>query len=132
SATTGGSAAIGAAVAITLANVTNEARSDGLTSSIGLTLTADAPSSSDLAAHATSGAGSAVGIAGSLALVIGNLTTTAGLEDPAAISDVHAGGASFTATSNSTSSAVADAATTGGSSVGIGASVALSIVTVKT
>src|SRR5439155_1404310 len=73
SATTSGSLGIGAAVAITLANVTNEARIDGTTSSSGVALTADMPASAsdDLSAHATSGAGGggSVSVAGSDARV---------------------------------------------------------------
>src|SRR5207245_11715901 len=107
---------------------------DGQVSAHGITITADAPSSSEVSAQATSGAGGgSVGLAGSFALVISTITTTAGLYAP--LANANGGDVALTATESSTAMSKALPGTSGGgggSSVGIGASVALSIVNVGT
>ena len=144
SAASGGSAAIGAGVAITLANVQNLASIDGgaHTTSNGVAVTAGmsgAPvggnSKHELGAQASSGAGGgSVGVAGSFALEIANVTTTAALRnDPIrGPPTVNASGGDITLSASSDSSSVVKALPVGtgggGSTLGLGAAVALSIV----
>ncbi|MGO4276936.1 hypothetical protein AB4Z22_45095, partial [Paenibacillus sp. TAF58] len=132
-------ATIGAAVAVTLANATNQAslpagdtvKAKSLTVSAGVTNNAGDQVSTD-AATATSGAGASdakLSVAGSFALVIATQTT---LAQVAGTVNLTAGALTVTATSALASTAKADPADGTGVSagtVGVGASVALDLVT---
>ncbi|HTZ06018.1 MAG TPA: hypothetical protein VMB53_09700, partial [Gaiellaceae bacterium] len=144
SASSGGAAAIGAGVAITLANITNLASIDGgaHTISHGVVVTAGMSGPSvggnskhELGAQASSGGGGGnVGVAGSLALEIANISTSASLRSdpirgPPTV-DASTGDIALSASSDSVSTvkALPNGIGGGGSSFGLGAAVALSIV----
>ena len=121
---------IGAAVAINYAKIANEAilPAGATVTSNGATIEALMNSEHELGAAATSGAGGgSVSVAGSLAIDIENIATTALI---AGTLTAGTGAVAITATSNATSeaSALPSDSTTSASSVGIGASVALAIV----
>ncbi|HUH15478.1 MAG TPA: hypothetical protein VML35_06310, partial [Gaiellaceae bacterium] len=144
SATSGGSANVGAAVAINLANHTAEATigAEADVSALGVSLAAStggpagsaADNTNTFGATATSGAGGgSVGVAGSLALNVANLETLALIRHNPARGpptvDANGSAVSLSATSSSSSTATAQPKTAaGGSSLGIGASVALNLV----
>ena len=129
---------IGAAVAIVLATVTNAAvvGTDVLLNSHGLSLTAamrnnagDSKHSFD--AEATSGAGKGkVGIAGSLALTIANVTTSAEIKSNGARAPpvLNASDVTLSATASVASTDKAMAKDTSAGTVGIGAGAAINIV----
>ena len=134
-----GSAGIGAAVAITLANVVRTAglNGDGTIDSHGLSVTTGmngAGAKNSLDAEATSGAGAGtVGLAGSLAVVIGNLVSSAKLHanparGPPAV-HANAGDVTLSADASSESTAKALPKISGGTSFGLGAAVALNLIT---
>lgn len=135
----GSTATIGAAVAITLANVTNEAvlpagsqvRATALT--VAATVTPNGMDAvSTYGAQATSGAGGGkISVAGSLGLAVINQTTAAHVAGTVALTG---GDLTVTAASNVNSMVSADP-TAGGvamTGVGVGASVALNLVTDNT
>ena len=131
---------IGAAVAITLATVTNEAvvGTDTLVDSHGLSLAASMRNNAGDAKHsfdaeATSGAGKGkVGIAGSLALTIANVTTSAELKSNAIRGppgdNFNASDVTLSAASSVSSTDKAMASDKDAGSVGIGAGAAINIV----
>ncbi|WP_367889442.1 hypothetical protein [Humibacter ginsenosidimutans] len=141
SASHGSSATVGAAVAITLANVTNTARlpqgdtvhAHALTVSATetpfTTSTGGTDATSTYGAQSASGAGDGkISVAGSFALAVVNQTTLAELSGVVTLTG---GDVAITAGSNATSTVKAEP-TPGGvsaSDVGIGASVALNLVT---
>ena len=127
-------ATIGAAVAINRADVTNSATVAGTANgpvTVQALVTSSGDSQSDFGATATSGSGGGtVSVAGSLALNIVNLHTSATISGTV---NAGAGDVSVAAASSSDSSADARAAQapadgTAGTSLGIGASVALALV----
>ncbi len=128
-----GSVGVGAAVALGLTHVANDATLAQNLTSAGLDVTAlMAPGGTNsFAASATSGAGgSDVGVAGSVAISLADIESAASLA-PAAI--VAAGGGSVLVGSSDASSVTTEALPVAGSvatggKVGVGASVALSIV----
>ena len=142
SATGGEDAAIGAAVSINLANVTNVATignganvtADGLTLSASMR-NVSGDTTHTLGAHSTSGAGSeGVGAAGSFALSVGNVWTEASVKSGATVTlaDGNDAGSSvgltkIEAISTTVSNVKADAEQTGNGDLGIGASVAINI-----
>ena len=127
-------ATIGAAVAINRADVTNSATVAGTVDgpvTVQALVTSSGDSQSDFGATATSGAGGGtVSVAGSFALNIVNLHTTATISGTV---NAASGDVSIAAASSSDSSADARAAQapsdgTASTSLGIGASVALALV----
>ena len=99
-----------------------------LTSS-GVTVEALAPASSSFAAHSVSGAGgSSIGVAGSIAVNVVVLNTTADVEESDPV-DLNGADLTLTATSSVDNSATADAKQAAdGSTTGIGASFALNVI----
>ncbi len=136
SASQGATATIGAAVAITLANVTNQAllpagdtvHAKALTVSATETVNG-ADVTSTYGAQATSGAGGGkISVAGSLGLAVINQTTTAEVAGTVVLTG---GDATIVAASNAASTVKAEP-TPGGvtaTNVGVGASVALNLIT---
>uniref|UniRef100_UPI0032217262 beta strand repeat-containing protein n=1 Tax=Microbacterium sp. TaxID=51671 RepID=UPI0032217262 len=137
SASQGATATIGAAVAITLANVTNRAvvpagvtiRAGSLAASA--TVTADgADTTATFGAESIAGAGGGkVSVAGSFALAVVNHTTTAGIDGTVVLTG---GDATLTATSDvatTVKALPAGAGVTTAGQLGLGASVALALVT---
>src|SRR6185295_16359610 len=135
----GGDAAIGVGVAINYARMLNTAviPSTATIDAIGVTVSATMHSQHEFYARASSGAGGGdVGIAGSVAINIVNLQTLAVIPGGATI-DANGGNVSVSAASDSstgTSALPAEApgdgtvsGVTGAGSVGVGASVAVSI-----
>ena len=121
-------------MAITLANVSNEASIAGSATANGVTVEASmngAGEKNSLGAAAVAGGGGGkVGVAGALALNIANLSTTASIR-PTGVVAAGGGDVSLTAASSSESivSAKPKHASGGsGSTIGIGASAAISIV----
>ena len=129
SATGGGTANVGVGVAITLANLLADASIAGTVSATSISLTASTNGAGGFGAEASSGAGGgSVGVAGSLGLNIVNIDTLALLRTG---SSANASGGAVLLNATSTASSTAKAlpkTTVGGSSVGIGASVALNLV----
>ncbi|RRS02329.1 LEPR-XLL domain-containing protein, partial [Aquabacterium soli] len=126
---------VGAAVAINAVDVVNTAfvGNNSSVTSNGLTVSADGPTAGAqhvFSATSTSGAGGgSVGVAGSLAINVVTVDTQARLGSGATI--VQTGGGSVTLKAGSNSSDTAQAKPQGlaqGSSVGIGASVAINVV----
>ncbi len=155
SATDAGDVGIGAAVAINKSDVVNQASlgnpdADGATTTVnadGVTveavMTNVAAESTDrhtTEAKAKSGAaGGDVGVAGSLALNMVNLSTAATIDGDADVNlqdggdgGTAVGASSIKAQSNANNTSLAEAEQEGGGDVGIGASVALSIVDADT
>ena len=142
SATKGTTANIGAAVAINLVKITNEAivDTDVIVNSFGLTLTAamrttgGADGKHTIDTESTAGAGSGkLGIAGSLALTILTITTTAEVKSnlsrgPPAADNLHGHDLTLSATASVSSTAKAMAKDTDAGTVGIGAGAAINIV----
>ncbi|MEA3511109.1 MAG: hypothetical protein U9R51_06700, partial [Actinomycetota bacterium] len=138
-----GTLTVGAGVAINLVNVTNTASTGTNTTinagdlTVEAIMTPDGDSRHSTGAEARSGAsgGGTVGIAGSFALNIANTTTTAVIPTSSTVA-LTSSDVTITAASVASSSVAAlpatDDGTADGSSVGIGASVALNIITDKT
>ncbi|MHC5673173.1 beta strand repeat-containing protein, partial [Nostoc sp.] len=125
-----GATGVGVAVAINLANVTNQAYVGSKTSLNTSTTNIEAltPTTNTFVAEAISGAGSSskVGVAGALAL--NNLNTSSqALLLTDAIVDANDGAVTLTAENNTSSTTKAEAAQTGAGTVGVGASVALDL-----
>ena len=127
--------AIGAGVAINLANVTNEAVVESGAFVVSNGLTADASmtdvsgdTTSRFGAESTSGAGGgSIGVAGSVSINIVNVNTSAAIRTTGSV-NAGGGDVSLTAASTSVSTVKALGGTIGGSSFGLGISFALSIV----
>jgi len=127
----GTSPSIGAAVAITRADVVNDATVDGTVVAGGLTISATTPGEHELGAQATSGAaGDGATVAVSLALTVANVTTTADLPEAANVTVTGDAAVTITAESNATTTtkALPHDGSGGSGEFGVGASVALSIV----
>ena len=129
---------IGVAVSVNVINAQNTARlGQGTHSAAGVNIAAlqgAATPTNTIFAKATSGAGgSKVGIAGSLALNIVNMETTASISG-AAIVDAKTGTSSIKAEEKMLATAIAAPSDEGGAgaSVGVGASVALNLITTNT
>ena len=127
-----GDASIGVGVAVNYARVINAAviPSTATITSVGATISATMNSQHEFGANASSGAGGGdVGIAGSVAINIVNLKTTA-LVAPGATIGAGSGDVTIEAESRSTmttSALPAGAGVTGAGSVGVGASVAIAL-----
>ena len=135
-----GDATIGAAVALTLANVTNRAVVPGTLTitardlTVAATVTADgADTTATMGAQAVSGAGGGkISVAGSFALAVVNHTTRAAIEGTVVLTG---GDAVLTATSSVAGTVKAlphEGGVVATGDAGIGASVALNLVTDKT
>src|SRR6185295_3941118 len=130
----GGDASIGVGVAINYARVINTIviPSNAVISAHGVKLSATMHSVHEFASQASSGAGAGdVGIAGSVAINIVNLQTSAVIPTGASV-DAHDGNVSVAAASDSTTSTTALPAegttgVSGAGSVGVGASVSIAV-----
>ena len=130
----GGDASIGVGVAVNYAKVINTivVPSNAVISAHGVTISSTMHSVHEFASQASSGAGTGdVGIAGSIAINIVNLQTSAVIPAGASV-DAHGGDVSVAAASDSTTSTTALPAegttgVSGAGSVGVGASVAIAI-----
>lgn len=129
---TGGSAGVGAAVALNLARVDKQARITGSAQAQGIEVSAGLPAgagSDRFTSAATSGAGASnVGVAGALALNVIDNTSRAQI---AGAADARAGGVTIRSENRSASEASAlpaEDATASGETLGIGASVAVNVV----
>ncbi len=126
-ATTDGGTSIGAAVALTVANLTLDARVAGTVTAGSLTTSALVPTMTNhFGATATSGAGGGdTGVAGSVAIAVVTVDVDASLTGTATIS----GDVALTASSTSETTVEALASDgASGTDLGIGASVAVSVV----
>src|SRR4029077_1464541 len=128
-----GGVSVGVAVAINYVRITNEARAppDSTVSATGASVTALMHSQHALGASATSGAGGgAVGIAGSVAIEIEQIHTTAALQGwlDARTGDVSIAAASDATTGTSALPEESTGGVSGAGAVGIGASVPVAVV----